>query len=334
MLALGQARFGAGRRDRSVNDLGMSLRGNHALLHKHRPAHRAVLALRKAGCRAGRRHRRVNDLGMLLHRAHSRPRAGLLAAARSVAHALRRLGAIRSAGCVLVVRVDFELMAQRLHGLLLHNHLLADCAVLALGQAGCRAGRGHRIVHCGLAVAAGKLACAADARGRIVVVGAGGFAGFANAVGPVVGAHQITEYANAVDPFVPAHFATVAALAFVPPVRFRVIINVRATAAPRQIMNITAYRYPYLFIRSTAVGAGVFTVRTYAREFVPSVLRLRDLQLAAAPHALVRGRSRRPLQRAAGIMIIIISVSIVTDRAYGTQARRTIDIMAFRACLY
>ena len=295
MLALRESGFGAGRRDRRVDDLRVALCGNHALLHKNRPAHRAVLALRESGFGTGRRDRSVDDLRVVLHRAHSRPRAGLLAAARSVAHALRRLGAIRSAGCVLVVRVDLELMAQRLHGLLLHNHLLTDCAVLALGQTGCRAGRGNGIIHSGLVVAAGKLACAADARGRIVVVGAGGFAGFANAVGPVVGAHQFTECANAVDPDVPAHFATVAALAVAPSVRYLIIntISVRTAAAPKQNMTFTASRYPYLFILSTAVGAHIATVITCGVGHIPSVRRLRDHYLAAAAVRLfVRGRRR------------------------------------------
>ena len=161
MLALGEARFGAGRRDRCVDDLGMSLRGNHALLHQNRLAHRAVLALGESGFGAGRRDRCVDDLGMVLHRAHSCPRAGLLAAARSVAHALGRLGAIRGAGRVAGVHVDLELVAHRLHGLLLHNHLPADRAVLALGQAGCGAGRSHRSVHSGLVVSANKFAYAA-----------------------------------------------------------------------------------------------------------------------------------------------------------------------------
>lgn len=91
----------------------------------------------------------------------------------------------------------------------------------------------------------------------------------------------------------PAHLATVAALAVAPSVRFRVIINVRATAAPRQKMNVNAYRYPYLFILSIAVGAHIATVITCGVGHIPSVRRLRDHYLAAAAvRLLVRGRRR------------------------------------------
>ena len=102
-------------------------------------------------------------------------------------------------------------------------------------------------------------------------------------------------------------------------------LNGQPAAAPDLDMRFRGEIRP--FLRSSDVGAHIATILALA--VAPVVRRLRDFHLAAAPHALVRGRSRRPLQRAAGIMIAIIPVSIFTDRAYGAQTRRTIDIMFF-----
>ena len=66
VLALRQAGLGAGRRDCGVNDLGMSLGGDHFLRNKDFVADRAVLALGLAGFGASRLNCRINDLGMSL----------------------------------------------------------------------------------------------------------------------------------------------------------------------------------------------------------------------------------------------------------------------------
>ena len=66
MLALGLAGLGAGRLDGRVDDLGVSLGGNHCLCNKNLVTDGAVLALGLAGLGAGRLDGRVGDLGVAL----------------------------------------------------------------------------------------------------------------------------------------------------------------------------------------------------------------------------------------------------------------------------
>ena len=309
MLALGEARFGAGRGDRCVDDLGMSLRGNHALLHQNRLAHRAVLALGESGFGAGRRDRCVDDLGMVLHRAHSCPRAGLLAAARSVAHALGRLGAIRGAGRVAVVHVNLELVAHRLHGLLLHNHLPADRAVLALGQAGCGAGRGHRSVHSGLVVAASKLTYAA------------------NVVIPVVLANVFADRAHAVDKAVRRlNYLYIAALAprlFMRGCRLR---PNRRAAIDMKMCGIMhglaqwAKRRRHTVRALGIVRAPEFTDWAISIVIITVIRIIINLFLTAqTPHFVMRGRNHIPSLLTAGGMDVEVGVGSTARTA---QCRR------------
>ena len=192
--------------------------------------------------------------------------------------AVGRVAALRAARQRLFGAV---IMSQCGDDLLFHQHRFADRAVLALDETRRGAGRGHCSIHSGLVVAASKLACATDARGRIVVVGAGGIADIANTVDPVVGAHQIPDCANAVDP---------------------------------------------------VVGAAILTVQ--ARAVAPAVLLgyISSVSLAAAgPHLLMVGRRLIPFPICGSVFVGII-IRIVSDRAYGAQTRRTIDIMVFPAC--
>ena len=321
MLALGEARFGAGRGDRCVDDLGMSLRGNHALLHQNRLAHRAVLALGESGFGAGRRDRCVDDLGMVLHRAHSCPRAGLLAAARPVAHALGRLGAIRGAGRVAVVHVDLELVAHRLHGLLLHNHLPADRAVLALGQAGCGAGRGHRSVHSGLVVAASKLTYAA------------------NVVIPVVLANVFADRAHAVDKAVRRlNYLYIAALAprlFMRGCRLRPNRRAAIDMKMRGIVLKPAQRAKRRRHAVRALGIVLAPVTTDFANVIadltfvwpPQTVCIFSLSTAQTPHLSVRGSDYLPYLNAAGGMDDGVGVG----SAARTAQRCRQAVPAFRA---
>ena len=68
MLTLGLAGLGAGRCNCRINDLGMSLGGNHFLCLNDRVADRAVLAFGQASLGAGCLNSRVNDFGMARRR--------------------------------------------------------------------------------------------------------------------------------------------------------------------------------------------------------------------------------------------------------------------------
>ena len=70
-------------------------------------------------------------------------------------------------------------------------------------------------------------------------------------------------------------------------------------------------------------------VAVQALTDAPAVRLLHDLHLAAgAPHLLVRGRRRNPLQRAEIFVIVRIQIIPMTDRAlFALPARRTSKIM-------
>ena len=66
MLAFRQAGLGAGRLNCRINDLGMSLGGDHFLGNEYSIADGAVLAFRQARLGAGRSLCCVNDFGVPL----------------------------------------------------------------------------------------------------------------------------------------------------------------------------------------------------------------------------------------------------------------------------
>ena len=92
VLAFGQSGLRAGGGDCRVDDLGMSLRGNHFLSNKNLVADRAMLALGQSGLRAGGGDCRVDDLGVSLCGNHFLSNKNLIADGAVLAFRLAGLG--------------------------------------------------------------------------------------------------------------------------------------------------------------------------------------------------------------------------------------------------
>ena len=113
------------------------------------------------------------------------------------------------------------------------------------------------------------------------------------------------------------------------PVESRTYRTLRCRCARRALGDIRAMQIADLanaILVAPVVLAHIVAV--YALTVAP-VVRLRDLHLAAgAPHLLVRGRRRNPLQRAKIYVIVRIQIIPFTDRAlFAIPARQTSKIM-------